>query len=158
MISILPATSLHDLQAVRDLLLAYAQSRGFDAALGDFQTELSQLPGKYAPPGGCLLLAKSDGIACGCIAFQALAAGICEMKRLYVKPDQRGRGIARALCAELIRQAEAAAYQIMRLDTHPSMLAAQGLYQQLGFVEISRYNANPTPGIRFFEKQLHDQG
>ncbi|MEM7659139.1 MAG: GNAT family N-acetyltransferase [Bacteroidota bacterium] len=153
-ITIIRATSLPDIDAIRTLLRTYAESRGHDAALGDFEWEMKELPGKYGPPLGCLLLAKQEGVAAACVAFQPLEEGICEMKRMYVAPEFRGKGIARALCQALIEEAMAAGCTHMRLDTHPSMTAAQQLYQQLGFEEISRYNQNPTPGIRFFEKRL----
>lgn len=140
--------------AVRNLLWEYGRLRNFDAALGDYEQELAQLPGKYAPPRGCLLLAQVGTTAVGCVAFQALETGICEMKRMFVLPDYQHQGIGSLLIGELVGQAKAAGYERMRLDTHPSMEAAARLYQKLGFGEIERYNENPTPGIRFFERVL----
>jgi len=139
------------IQAVRELLITYAKSRGFDAALGDFDKELATLPGKYGPPEGALLLAKWQGKEIGCVAFQKIGENICEMKRMYVDPDYRGKRIGKSLIEALIEMAQSRPYEIMRLDTHPTMTTAQALYQSMGFKEIDRYNDNPTPGVRFFE-------
>lgn len=155
MIEVLPVPkdSPH-LVGIRHLFQIYANWRGFDAALGDFQAELDLLPGKYAEPKGALLLANYTGKPAGCIAYQALSEDICEMKRMFVLKEFRGKGIAKFLIKKLIETAKKRGYGIMRLDTHPHMHAAQTLYRQMGFVEIERYNQNPTPGIRFFEKSL----
>lgn len=142
------------IQSVRDLLLAYGQSRNFDAAMGNFQHEMKYLPGKYAAPQGALLIAYFKNEAAGCIALQKIGEGICEMKRLYVSPELRGEGIGKQLILEIIKKAKQLAYHTMRLDTHPIMVKAQELYQALGFYETERYNDNPTEGIRFFEIKL----
>ncbi|MFK7926028.1 MAG: GNAT family N-acetyltransferase [Bacteroidia bacterium] len=143
-----------EIEAVRDLLTYYGELRNHDAALGDYPAELAALSEKYASPQGCLLLAKYEQQALGCVAFQALAADICEMKRMFVLPDYQGQGIGFRLVERLLLEAQNAGYQIMRLDTHPTMHRAAKLYQSMGFYPISRYNHNPTPGIRFFEKKL----
>ncbi|MEM6800967.1 MAG: GNAT family N-acetyltransferase [Bacteroidota bacterium] len=142
------------LDEIKHLFHVYASWRNFDAALGDFQKELDQLPGKYAEPEGALILARFQGLAAGCIAYQALSKDICEMKRMFVLEEFRGKGIAKFLIEKLIQTAKNQNYRIMRLDTHPHMHTAQKLYTQMGFEEIGRYNQNPTPGIRFFEKSL----
>lgn len=149
-----PARSGADISDVRKLFHTYGASRNFDMALKDFPAELAGLPGKYAEPKGYLLLATVDQQAAGCIAYQALSPTICEMKRLYVLPDFRGHGLGKQLIETLIQAARDHQYQYMRLDTHPSMLTAQALYQSFGFREIERYNDNPILGIRFFEKEL----
>lgn len=142
------------LQQVRALLYQYGEERQFDAALGNFTAELNNLPGAYAPPAGTLLLATLEQQPAGCIAFRSLSSHICEMKRLYVTPDFRGRGIARRLIQALLPAARKTGYKRMRLDSHPHMLAAQHLYKEFGFRQIEAYNDNPTPGILFFEKRL----
>lgn len=154
MIEIVPAISGPELDHIRSLFTTYAQWRKHDAALGDFQKELDNLPGKYAPPQGILLLAKRKPEALGCIAYQALGPEICEMKRMFVLEAHRKQGIAKALAYALFEAAKNHGYTHMRLDTHPHMHAAHVLYKNLGFYEIERYNQNPTPGIRFFEKVL----
>ncbi|MEZ4829565.1 MAG: GNAT family N-acetyltransferase [Bacteroidia bacterium] len=152
MIEIVIAGTGDHLSGIKTLFTEYAQIRNYDVALGDFQAELLGLPGKYASPGGCLLLAQIGQQPAGCIAFQPLEPGICEMKRMFVSPAFRGMGIGTALIESLLKEARNAGHKIMRLDTHPWMLQAHKLYLKAGFYEISRYNSNPTPGIRFFEK------
>lgn len=142
------------LEAIRKLLIAYAESRGFDAALGAFDEELAKLPGKYGRPDGQLLIATWEDIPAGCVAYQKIGPVICEMKRMYVDPKYRAKGIGKKLVQELLNRAKEDQYQIMRLDTHPVMKKAQALYQSMGFTEIERYNKNPIPGIRFFELKL----
>jgi GNAT superfamily N-acetyltransferase len=142
------------LQQVKALFISYGNWRNHDTALGDFQQELDQLPGKYAFPDGALFLALAGAEPAGCIAYQALGSGICEMKRMYVLEKFRNKGIGRGLVETLISAARKAGYQYMRLDTHPKMIQAHKLYQAMGFYEIERYNQNPTPGIRFFERKL----
>lgn len=142
------------IQSVRTLLLEYGQSRGFDAAMGDFEKEMKDLPGKYEEPSGALLLAEYKNQSAGCVALQQIGEGICEMKRMYVSPNFRGQGIGQALIAAILEKGKALGYQTMRLDTHPSMIKAQELYRNFGFYEIERYNDNPIEGIRFFEIML----
>lgn len=142
------------LEQARELFISYGKWRNLDAALGDFQKELDELPGKYAEPAGTLLLALENGKAIGSIAYQQLSPEICEMKRMYVLEAYRGKGIGRKLVEKLIAKAQESGYSLMRLDTHPRMTTAHALYGSMGFYEIDRYNENPTPGIRFFEKPL----
>lgn len=118
-----------------------------------FEAELGALPGKYASPGGCILLAMHGGGAVGVVALRALdpsgvCAGdptpICEMKRMYVKPGARGLGAGRALAVELLRFARGAGYAMMKLDTEPDFVPAVTLYRSLGFTDIPRYNDDPV--------------
>lgn len=153
-IDISVALAPEDIAAVRKLLNYYGELRNHDAALGDYTKELKSLPGKYGPPQGCLLLARMGDVVIGCVAFQALSSSICEMKRMFVLPDYQGQGVGFRLVERLLLEAQKLDYQLMRLDTHPSMLKAAKLYQSMGFYSIERYNQNPTPGIRFFEKKL----
>ena len=157
MINIEEAINPHQIDLVRDIFLKYGISRGFDAALGDYQKELDALPAPYHQPIGALLLAFWENELAGCIAFKRLTPEICEMKRLYVLDEFRGKGLGDVLIEKLLQLAIERGYKIMRLDTHPHMHAAQKLYAAHGFYEIDRYNDNPTPGIRFFEKMLRDK-
>lgn len=122
-----------------------------------FDAELTSLPGLYAPPRGCILIALADGQPAGCIALRplpALGPGACEMKRMYVRPEFRGRGIGRMLAARLLTEAAAAGYSIMKLDTSSTMHEAMGLYRSLGFVECPRYNDDPMDDTLWFERRL----
>ena len=154
MVEIVKATSVEDIQAVRQLLEEYGELRQHDAALGDYFKELKELPGYYAPPEGSMRVAYVDGKPAGCLAIRKIGEGICEMKRFYVSPNYRGLKIGRKLSEAITEDAEAIGYCIIRLDTHPWMHAAQHIYLSMGFKEIDAYNDNPTPGIRFFEKKL----
>ena len=112
--------------------------------------ELAALPGGYE----ALLVARLDGEVMGCVALKDLAGGACEMKRLYVRPAERGSGAGRALVEASIARARQLGYPTMRLDTLPTMDAARSLYLSLGFRPIERYNDNPIPGVLFFELKL----
>ena len=154
MIEITIAHNRSSLDKVSALLWEYARLRDFDAASGDYQAEFTGLPGKYAAPEGCLVLATWEGQAAGCVAFRKLDEKYCEMKRLYVSPDFRGKKISIHLVERLLEEAAKADYSFMRLDSHPWMAAAQGIYEHFDFKPISAYNNNPTPGILFFERKL----
>jgi ribosomal protein S18 acetylase RimI-like enzyme len=132
----------------------YADSLGFDLSFQDFESELAALPGDYAPPGGRLLLAYRGSYLAGCVALRPLGPDVCEMKRLYVRPNCRGCGVGRALAERLIAEARQIGYRRMRLDTVPSMVRAQSLYSSLGFAEIAPYRHNPIPGTTFLELVL----
>ncbi len=148
------ATTPADFALARTLFLEYAASLGFDLGFQDFTSEVDSLPGAYAAPGGCILIAEDDGGAAGCIAVRPLAADVCEMKRLYVRPAWRGRGAGRDLAGAALREARACGYRRMRLDTVPGMEAAIALYRALGFRAIPPYRPNPIPGALFFEIDL----
>ena len=133
-----------DLDAVRDLFLEYAGSLNFNLCFQDFESELEGLPGACSPPAGTLLLAYVNGAAAGCIGVRSLAAGCCEMKRLYVRPQHRGTQLGRQLAERAIAFARGAGYRSMVLDTLPQMVAATRLYRELGFVRCAPYYDN-TP-------------
>lgn len=143
-----------DLTSARQLLIEYADSLDFDLDFQGFDEELANLPGEYAPPKGYLLLAEYKGQPAGCVALRELEESICEMKRLYVRPEFRGLGIGKALAEAVIAQARNIGYTRMRLDTAPSMQAARALYRSLGFRQISPYRYNPIEGAVFMELEL----
>lgn len=143
-----------DLTSATQLLIEYADSLDFDLEFQGFDEELANLPGEYAPPKGYLLLAEYKGQLAGCVALRGLSEDICEMKRLYVRPEFRGLGIGRALAQFVIEQARTIGYTYMRLDTAPSMQAARALYLSLGFGQISPYRYNPIEGAIFMELEL----
>jgi putative acetyltransferase len=139
----------------RDLFLEYAQSLGFSLCFQDFDKELAGLPGDYAPPEGRLLLAECDGQLAACVALHKLDPGTCEMKRLYLRPQFRGRGLGRALAERIIAEARQIGYQRMRLDTvEPVMKDAVAMYRRLGFEEIAAYRTNPIAGAMYMELAL----
>jgi ribosomal protein S18 acetylase RimI-like enzyme len=146
--------ALGDLPAVRALFLEYAASLDFNLCFQNFDGELAALPGDYAEPGGCLILACNEDEPAGCVALRPLAADICEMKRLYVRPQFRSSHLGRLLATTVINEARQKRYHRMRLDTVPSMLAAQTLYSSLGFKEIPPYRQNPIEGAIFMELEL----
>jgi len=144
-----------DIAAARRLFRAYAGALPFGLEFQAFEEELAALPGAYAEPGGCILLAEEGGELAGCVALRPEGAeGVCEMKRLYVGPAFRGRGLGRALAEAVLAEARARGYRRMRLDTVPGMDAAIAVYRALGFVEIPPYRFNPIPGALFFERAL----
>ena len=142
------------LAEARTLFEEYAASLGVDLEFQGFRAELAALPGAYAPPGGRLLLARVDGQAAGCVEVRPIDPGTCEMKQLYVRPAHRGTGLGRQLAEAAVREAAAAGYRAIRLDTLEAMTAARALYRALGFREIEPYRHNPVPGTEYLELSL----
>ena len=143
------------LETVRQLFLEYAAELQEDLCFQSFEAEVKDPLKKYGPPAGTLLLAYWNDEPAGCIALQPLpTAGVCEMKRLYVKPAFRKYGIGRALVAYLLEAAAAIDYTRMRLDTLERLQPAIRLYQQYGFNIINAYYENPLPGVVYMEKKL----
>jgi putative acetyltransferase len=161
----------------RELFLEYAQSLGFSLCFQNFDKELAGLPGDYAPPAGRLLLAQYENQLAGCVALHKLDPGagsevchssefchgsefcdgseFCEMKRLYLRPQFRGKGLGRALADRIIAEACQIGYRKMRLDTvEPVMKDAVAMYRRLGFQEIAPYRKNPMPGTLYMELEL----
>ena len=143
-----------DLIEVKKLFEEYSSSLEISLDFQDFELELASLPGDYAPPEGCLLMAVWKGEVAGCVGLRKFSPPICEMKRLYARPRFRGLGIGRALCEAVIDQARKIGYQRMRLDTLPSMKTARGLYASFGFREIEPYRYNPVEGTSYMELLL----
>ena len=154
MLKILQAETGKNLELTKALFEEYAASLSFDLDFQDFEEELVNIPGAYASPEGCLLLALYTGQVAGCVAARKLSDGVCEMKRLYVKPKFRGLGIGRALAEAVLEQARRMGYTRMRLDTVPSMNIARVLYVSLGFRVIDAYRYNPIEGAVFMELTL----
>lgn len=143
------------IEQARELFLEYAQSLGFSLCFQSFDEELAGLPGDYAPPGGRLLLAKYRDQPAGCVALHGLEPGVCEMKRLYLRPQFRGRGLGRGLAETVIAEARLIGYGKMRLDTvEPVMPNAVAMYRRLGFTEIEPYRPNPIAGALYMELPL----
>lgn len=149
------AASPQQIAQARELFLEYARSLGFSLCFQNFDKELEALPGRYAPPDGRLLLAEYEGQLAGCVAMRALEPGICEMKRLYLRPQMRGKGLGRALADRIVAEARQIGYRRMRLDTvEPVMKDAVGMYRKLGFQEIAPYRSNPMAGAMYMELEL----
>jgi putative acetyltransferase len=154
-LSFVQAESPAQIAQARELFLEYAQSLGFSLCFQNFDNELAGLPGEYAPPDGRLLLAEYEGQLAGCVALHRLEDGICEMKRLYLRPQFRGKGIGRSLADCIITEARQIGYQRMRLDTvEPVMRDAVAMYRTIGFREIAPYCKNPIAGALYMELQL----
>jgi GNAT superfamily N-acetyltransferase len=138
----------------RGLVREYAASLDFDLCFQDFAHELETLSTEYGPPGGHFVLASWSGAFVGCGGLRRFTDAACEMKRVYVVPTHRGKGIGRAVTAALIAQARQAGYKTMLLDTLPTMAAAQHVYFALGFTPTDSYRHNPVPGATFLKLEL----
>ena len=151
-----PVRNAADLDQIRELFGEYADGLGIDLAFQGFDAELAQLPGKYAPPRGDLLLVRGDsGEALGCVGLRPLEiSGACEVKRLYVRAAARGAGVGWALMSAVVERATALGYRQAMLDTLPSMNSAIAIYRAQGFIPIPPYWDNTVPGILYFGKRL----
>jgi len=153
--TIAQVNSAEQIAQARKLFLEYASSLGFSLCFQSFDKELAELPGDYAPPEGRLLFAEYNSRPAGCVALHPLEPGICEMKRLYLRPAYRGKGLGRKLAEAVIGEARAIGYKTMRLDTvEPIMRDAVAMYRRLGFREIAPYRPNPIEGAIYMELEL----
>ena len=148
----------HARRLFRSYAAEFADSIAETLCFQGFDAEVVGLPGRYAPPSGCLLLAMEGDIPAGCVALRDLGDGTCEMKRLYVAFSHRGRGVGRLLVGEVIRRGERLGYRRMVLDTMPEMAGALSLYREYGFVETTPYWAHPAERAVFMERRLANWG
>jgi len=154
-IIIFEALTQKDIDEAKSLFIEYAESLNFDLCFQGFDEELKTLPGKYSPPGGFILLAKVNNNFAGCIALRDIGENMCEMKRLYVKPEFRGLGLGKILCDKLIEKSRKIGYEKMRLDTiADKMKSAIKLYITYGFYQIPAYYHNPQEGVVYMEMKL----
>ena len=147
----------NDLEIICDLFREYQQALGVDLGFQDFDSELAHLPGDYSPPRGCLLLALIDNKPVGCAALRPIDDQIGELKRLYVKQEYRSVGAGRRLTEAVICIAKEIGYGQIYLDTLPTMIGAQKLYESLGFMDIEPYRHNPISGSRFLGLDLNSK-
>ena len=154
---IIQAQAANEIEAVRALFREYQQFLGVDLCFQGFEQELATLPGRYAPPQGRLLLARDGEQAAGCVALRPLDEGVCEMKRLFVRPDYRGQGLGRLLAVQGVDEATALGYVVMRLDTLETLDRAMRLYTELGFQRRAPYYANPLSGVAYWERALSNR-
>lgn len=149
------ASGAGDIETARELFRAYADELDFELDFQNFEEELDRLPRPYVLPKGDLLFAEmSDGTVAGCVGLRPLEGDICEMKRLYVRPQYRRQGIGRALTRTILDRGRALGYDRMRLDTVADMHAARSIYTSLGFYEIDPYRHNPLDGAVYMEAEL----
>ncbi len=153
-IEIVPVRSPAEIGQVVVLFKEYADSLPVDLEYQGFSSELHTLPGAYGSPTGALYVARVDGVEAGCVALRRIDERICEMKRLYVRPGHRGRGIGPLLVSTAVNAAQTLGYEEVWLDTLPSMTAAHRLYLNLGFREIESYGDNAAPGTRYYGLRL----
>ena len=139
-----------DLDEVREIMREYAVATGVDLAFQKFDEEMATLEKFYV----AIFVARAPEGVAACVALRDLGDGICEMKRLYVRPAFRGHHLGRRLAEHIIAEAKARGYKAMRLDTLPTMLSAMSLYESLGFRDIEPYRYNPIAGSRYMELTL----
>lgn len=148
------ARSEADVEELSGLFREYGRTPHVAACVAGFDGEIAGLPGAYAGPRGAMLIARVEGRPAGCVALRPLDATTAELKRLYVRPEFRGRHIGEALTTAIADAARARAFVRLRLDTLPSMTSARALYARLGFTEIPPYVATPIPGVSYLELHL----
>jgi putative acetyltransferase len=149
------AERTEQVDVARELFKEYAAALGINLCFQNFERELAELPGAYAPPDGCLLLALHEGEVAGCVGLRKIGMETCEMKRLYVRPLFRGLGIGRILALKIIEEARSLGFARMCLDTLPLQMGeAIKMYRSLQFREIEPYYHNPVEGALFMELSL----
>lgn len=143
-----------DLEAVRRLVMAHADARATTPGVEYARADAAGLPGPYVAPRGGLWLAVAGERGIGCVALRPLDGRAAEVKRMFVDPAHRGRGVGRALMERVIAEARVRGHDVLRLGTLDDMAAAQALYASLGFVPIPRYRPDEMVDTRFFELPL----
>jgi putative acetyltransferase len=146
--------TLEELEEVRKIFIEYSEFLQVDLCFQNFEQELQTLHQVYSPPQGCIISAKQNEVTVGCVALKPIGEGVCEMKRLYVRPEVRGKGLGRQLVEELISFARKSSYTTMKLDTVSKLKEAISLYRSFGFIETSPYVYNPLSDVFYFELQL----
>ncbi len=155
MVTLKTATSIEEIETIRELFTEYQQWLNFSLCFQGFDKELAELPGKYSPPDGRLYLASVEKNAAGCIALRPMnESGVCEMKRLFVREQFRGLGIGRMLTEKIVEDAKSIGYHTMRLDTLQRMETARSLYAKIGFSVIPAYYHNPMEETVYMERRL----
>ncbi|WNJ98970.1 GNAT family N-acetyltransferase [Thalassospiraceae bacterium LMO-JJ14] len=152
-----PARSDADMAHTREMFVEYQQWLGVDLCFQDFENEIANLPGKYAPPGGDIFIARDNSDVAGIVAVRPVGNQddkLCEMKRLYVRDQWRGQGLGRTLAELALSFAENAGYRRMVLDTLSQLKTARDMYLRMGFLETKAYYDNPLPGVVYMEKIL----
>jgi putative acetyltransferase len=155
---LIQAQSQEEISRARELFEEYGAGLGINLCFQNFDKELAELPGDYVPPTGRLFLAVKEDLAAGCVALRRIGKGVCEMKRLYVRPEFRGTGLGRTLAETVIQAAREIGYGRIRLDTLPGKMdRAIAMYSSLGFKEIEPYYNNPVEGAAFMELILDQE-
>ena len=154
MIEIIDVHTSEEVEKAKELFQEYAESLGFELCFQNFKKELVNFPYQYSPPDGRLFLARFKDQFIGCIGLRKFEKRICEIKRLYVRPDFRGKQAGRALAKAAVKAAKTIGYEYIRLDTLPSMKSANKLYGSLGFEHIGTYRHNPIKGAIYMELNL----
>ena len=149
-IEIIEAATPDDVAAVEQLFLDYAEFLNVDLCFQGFDKEMETFPSVYE----VLFLARVDGEAAAAIGLKDLGDGVCEMKRLYARPQFQGFGLGGELCDRLIEEARGRKFRTMRLDTLQRLKPAIALYRKRGFVEIEKYYDNPEEGVIYMELAL----
>ena len=152
--TLVEAVSTADYAIGRAMFEEYARAIDVDLCFQDFAAELDRLSVMYAPPAGALLLARTGSEVAGCVGLRKLRDDISEMKRLYVRPEFRGRHIGRHMAEEIVRRARELGYRTLVLDTLGTMEAAQGLYVSMGFKPATSYYVNPLPNVKYYSLDL----
>lgn len=144
-----------EINQVRKLFREYEAFLGEDLCFQSFEEELAALPGVYSPPDGDLLIGIIGKRVMGCVAVRRLDDGVCEMKRLFVRQEARGKGLGRELAVSVMEVARKLGYSMMKLDTLERLTEAINLYESLGFYRIEPYYENPLSGVLYWEINLN---